>query len=958
MVVGQFCIVKTPEPNQKMQKILTMLVLAMLTISGFAQNGTIRGTVTDGETGETMIGAAVIIVGSNPTKGGSTDLDGKYEIPNVEPGNYKLMVRMMSYANDTVDITVKADDVIIKDFLVGSSAILIENEVEIVAKMNRAGDAHMDRMRKQEASLMDGMSAQQIARAGDSNVASAVKRGVGVTVEGGKYVYVRGLSDRYSKTTLNGAEIPGLDPNRNAVQMDLFPTNLVDNLTILKSFSPDLPASFTGGLVNIETKDFPDQFTLQFSSSVSFNPQSNFKSGFISDKKGKTDFLAFDDGTRAVPLMMQNRIVPTRFSTPNANDRISTYAQSFDKAFEPERITSGLDQSYSFSIGNQTDLFKNKFGYIFGLTYSKSFDYYQNGMIGRYSLTGTESSVDQLNSEIILDDEQGSETVLWGALANLSYKMGANHKVSMNLMRNQNGISTARYQEGNFFQDAQDLFIQTRTLQYLERSLTSGQLKGEHYFENMKKLKVDWLGSYVVSTQDEPDLRFFTNDYVLSGNSDQDTIYSIQEALYVAPARYYRDMTETNIDTKVNFELPFKSKDKDARLKFGFSNVNKERLFNETRYNFRSQNVSYNGNPEDYLADENMNVGSSSYIYLEGNEGEDRRNSYVGTDNVLGGYAMTDLYVSQNIRMIVGARFEQTNILLYSLDGKLDQGVLENNDILPALNLSWDIHEKMKIRGAFSRTLARPNFRELAPFANFNFVGGFVTVGNPNLTRTLIDNFDLRYEFYPNPSEIISVSAFGKIFTDPIERTFNPLAVNNEMTFLNVDQATVYGMELEVRKSLNFISEKMANYAVGGNVTLVHSEVTIQEDELAAIRAVVPDHPETRQMFGQAPFIVNSFVNYRNDSIGLSANLSFNISGNKLAVVGTKGMPNVLEAARGQLDFNVSKNLGDKFAVKVGTRNLLNPDYRYTQEFNGAEYIFRNYKIGRTFQLGLKYNIN
>ena len=524
-------------------------------------------------------------------------------------------------------------------------------------------------------------------------------------------------------------------------------------------------------------------------------------------------------------------------------------------------------------------------------------------------------------------------------------------------MRNQNGVSTARFLQGNFFRDAQDLIIQTRTLQYQERSINSAQLKGEHYLENFKKLKVDWLGSYVQSKQDEPDLRFFTNDFEVQQGGDVDTVWAVSEALYAAPARYFRDLSETNIDTKVNFELPTVVRGEEAKVKFGVSNVNKNRTFNERRYDFRSQNVQFAGNVEEYLADENLNVGEPSYIYLTGNEGDDRKNSYRGDDNVFGAYGMIDFLATPGLRIITGARFEKTDIEVRSLDGELQPGVLDNADILPALNIAWDFREKMKLRAAYSRTLARPFFRELAPFASFDFVGDFIVIGNPNLQRTTIDNADLRWEFFPRPGEIYSASVFAKVFNNPIERAFNPEAANGELTYLNVDQAVVYGAEVEVRKNLSSVSERLQNFSVGGNLTYVFSQVDIAERELAAIRDVDPNHPGTRTMFGQAPYIVNSFIGYRNDSIGVAANLTFNISGPRLSVVGTKGLPNVIEQARGSLDFNISKQLGERFSLKLSAGNLLNPEYDFTQTFKGTDYTFKNYKIGRTFSIGLKYNI-
>ena len=734
---------------------------------------------------------------------------------------------------------------------------------------------------------------------------------------------------------------------------------MVDNITILKTFTPELPGSFTGGLLNIETKDFPDQYTLQFSSSLGYNTQSSLNNHFLTYKGGKTDLVGFDDGTRDIPQKAIGK-VPELFID---NKGLSEVTKSFNKVMNTSEESPFLNQNYSFSTGNQKRVFGKPLGFIMGLSYAKENDFYEKGTTGRYSLTGNVDEVRSLNPEILLEDAKGTENTLWGAVLNVAYKFSPSHKIGAHMLRNQNGISLARKQEGVIPRDAEGMHYQTRTLQYLERSLTSGQIKGEHYFEKLKELRINWLGSYTLSTQEEPDLRFFTNDYTLAERgSETDTIFRIQPAMYPVPSRFYRNMEEVNIDTKINFELPLKiaGSENQSKLKWGVSSVIKDRVFRENRYDYKSQGgVSYNGNISDYLSDGNLNAGSpDGYLYIVNTS--EKRNSYTGNENVLATYLMTDIFLTSRLRLILGARAEKARIAVISANTDLAPGNLNNLDILPAINSSYSLTEKMNLRMAYSRTLARPNFRELAPFGSFDFVGDYFLVGNNNLQRTLIDNADLRCELFPRAGEIISFSTFYKSFINPIERAYNPIAAaaNPELNYRNVNQAVLYGAELELRKSMDFINKRLMNFSVGINFTYVFSKVKIDPLELISIRANNAQHPGTREMFGQSPYIINSFLNYTNDSLKFSANLSYNIAGPQLSVVVIGGAPDVYEQPRGQLDFNMSKYLGKNISLKFSTRNLLNSKYLQTQTYKGEEYVFQSYRTGSLFSLGINYLIN
>lgn len=827
----------------------------------------------------------------------------------------------------------------------------------IEAKADRKNEEYLLQIKKKSATVMEVIGAKEIAKKGDSDAAAAAKRVTGLTIEGGKYVYVRGLSDRYSKTTINKAEIPGLDPNRNAVQLNLFPTNMIENMKVIKSFTPDLPGSFTGGLVDIETKDFPEQFTFQFSSALGYNTASSFKGDFLTYEGGGSDNLGFDDGIRERPSSTGS--IPSLFVE---NDRLEKIGKSFNKEMDVSEKKSSLNQSYSLSVGNQTKLFGRGLGFVAGLSYSKRYDHRdEEAFTNRYELTGNVDDVNELNAQRTLKDIQSKENVLWGAIANLSYKITPNHKLGFVYLRNQNGIKSATLQEGEIPADQPDLYFQTRALEYEESSLTSYQTKGEHYFEGLKKLKVDWLYAFSQSNQSQPDLRYFSNDYTVD-DVTEDTTYKIQASLYPVPTRFYRELNQTTSDAKINFEFNIKEKDgKASKIKFGSAMLQKERILTENRYNYRSQGfLTYNGSVSEFLNDSNMVLPSagnpvSDYLYIE--DATERRNSYSADQSVFAGYIMGDIWATKKLRIVTGARLETTDIIVRSFDKDEKVGNLKEADILPALNTTYALTEKSNLRAAYSRTLARPTFREIAPFATYDFSTNWIIVGNPDLERTLVNNFDLRYELFPKFGEIISFGAFYKSFTSPIELVFNTKAQNEELTWRNIENATVYGAEFEIKKKLGFLSDSVNIFSAGGNLTYVFSEVGIDAQELELIRATDANADDTRSLFGQSPYIINLYLGYNNDSLGLSANLTYNVSGEKIAVVIVGATPNVYQQPFHQLDFNISKKLGNHFSLKFKAQNILNPLVKKTYTYKDEEYIFNSYKRGTTFSLGLKYLI-
>ncbi len=933
--------------------------------------GTIRGKIVDASTGEALIGANVFLTGT--TTGTITDFAGNFSLNDVIAGSVSVTASYISYETQVFEtVEVHAGDVVILNANLNLSTQQIE-EVVVKARRREQTEAAILVMKKKMPSVLDGISSQQISRMGDSDAASALKRVTGVSVEGGKYVYIRGLSDRYSNTTLNGAQLPGLDPEKNTVQMDLFPSNIIENLIVYKTFSPDLPGNTTGGLVNIETKDFPERFTLQVSAGLGYNPQANLRDDFLSYEGGSSDALGMDDGTRAIPTevltMTENGQLPNIYF--GEDEKLGEISRGFNKLMDNTEISSFLDQSYSFSVGNRTSLLGRDLGFNLSASYSREYEMYQDGFDGKYSLAGPDSPAPKRE----VSDNFGSETALWSGLANVSYKINHNNMIGTTLIHNQSGIKGSRYNIGiGHVPDTEDIIEQK--LSWLERTISAYQMKGKHVIGGLNNGTIDWLASYSTATQDEPDLRFFYMDYDYipiyddDGNlvGEEPGDYSVR--LNNLPARFYRKMEETNIDIKLNYTQPFRLGERNARVKVGGFYIDKERVSHENKFVISKQGgYHFDGTAADYLNDENIISEPYQFnvAYYTNSNLTDAANSYNGLESVAGGYGMVDLPLSEYFRIMTGVRIESTDMFVENLVDTLlftsemekknySSGGFEGADILPSINVIYSPLENMNFRIGYGRTVARPVFRELAPYAAYDFKAGMRKVGNPDLEKTKVDNVDFRWEWYVRPGEIISVSAFYKYFRNPIELRDKEEASNPEIHYENIDNSNLYGLEFELRKRLDFV-EALRNFSVGANVTLVKSVVLEDSTRLASARQIDPSWPDRRPMFGQSPYVINSYLNYHHFEKGWDLNLGFNVSGEKLVLVNKAATPDIYEQPFPMLDFNISKQFSSGISLKLSADNLLNPTFEQTYDFGSSTGYFRQHKTGRQFSVTLTYRL-
>jgi TonB-dependent receptor len=963
----------------------------------------------DAEAAETLLGATVAVLQNDSLLSGTTtDLDGLYEL-QLEPGSYQLIISYVAYVPDTIDILAVAGAVVYNETVLYQGGTLLE-EVVVSATAVQTTDLAINLAKQNSINTIDGISISQIQRTGDNNLAGALQRVTGVSVEGGRYVTVRGLGDRYSKTLLNGGEIPALDPERNTTQLDIFPSTLIDNVIVFKNFTPDLPGSFTGGLVNIHTKSHPEDFQVNFSTRFSYNPTANLRNDFLTHQGGKTDYLGFDDGTRAIPDLVSeiekgyrlsdtetiNTVPSVRGSTTDSvraalADQV---ARSFPPFYTIQNKTSGINQTYQLSFGNQHNLGNRPLGYVVGISYRNASQYNEDLRLGRYELAEADSVVERRYLSGVLTEEE----VLWGAVAGLSFKPSSTQKYTFTYMHNQSGINQTRAQAGT------DLFdlggpgdsLVDRGQSYIQRSLDAFQLRGEHVFG---KLEIDWIGSYTRSSDVQPDfrlnqfsslqreeLRFDSDGNVVLDSMGQPVfdrvrIYDYQQSVHLSPQRYYRNLQEVNQDIKLNFALPVKVwANQEAKIKFGGAYTYKDRSFREKLYNINVNRGIFNepdygfrntGDLTKAFATSNFGIQNvtqrgdlTEYVFVFSyDEGSRPSNTYFADQTVYAGYSMVELPLGQRLRLIGGVRYETTDINLRTLpddSGFFATGKLDEKDLLPAGHLIYKITKAMNLRTGYARTLARPSFREIAPYNNFAFIGDFTFTGNPNLKRTLVDNYDLRYEWFPTPGELVSVSGFYKLLYNPIERGFGRFSQTDQTDIFiyNVDKGTAYGFEVEIQKNFGFIAPALEPLRIGANFSYIESVVDLDSTtrQVAQRLTGTTTHP----LFGQPDYTFNAEIAYiDNERLGVQASVSYTVFGQRLTLVGGANF-NVYEQPRGLLNASLRKTIGRHFAIQLRGENLLDPAYRQiyrVREKSGRQALFENYHIGRTYSLGFAYNL-
>jgi len=797
------------------------------------------------------------------------------------------------------------------------------------------------------SSMSSGLAADFIRRTPDKNTGEVLKRVSGASIQDNRFVIVRGLSDRYNAAMLNSAQLPSSEPDRKAFSFDMFPAALVDNIIIHKTATPEFTGEFSGGLVQVNTRDIPTKDVLTVGVGVGYNNQSTFKP-FTSNARNQYDWLGFDDGTRRLPD-----------SFP-ANARVYR-GLGKDAAGVARQVA--LTQEFS------GDVFRERTSdampiYNFNLTYDKTHRFAKGGTLG--TLVGltyrnakliydVDRRFHEADGTIIFDytDRQNLYQVNWGGVANISYVKGRT-KISWKNLFNQLYEDKYYVREGYNTSRLNDLKLYSSYLN--QRSLATTQLEGEHQLSK-GGIKLKWNGNAGFNMKTQPDLR--TALYARTINTTQPFEIDPDDT-----RRFYSDLKDYSVGGGGQLLVPMNWGLKDKQiLKLGGGNTTRFRDFRSRifRYNITNFNsfIATNARKPVDQAFQPDNMGNNGYVLEEFTNNVD---SYFGISVLNSAYGMMDNNFG-NLRLIWGVRAENFQQLLTSRTqtGNRSYNLTDKWDLLPSLNAMLKVGDKSNIRLAGSRTVARPEFREIAEFAFYDYELNYGVLGDTGLRRSSVMNYDARYEFYPKAGESISFGAFYKDFTDPIELRLDPASNADARRYFysNALSARTVGFEVEVRKGLDFIAPKLKNFSVFGNYTYIRSEVTFN-DLSAGNKEVKADRP----LQGQSPYLLNLGLQYT--SPVFNASLLYNRVGERLSLVGNSEFPNVFERPRNLLDLQLStKVLDKKGELKLNVSDMLNNAFYHYENINdatsyqeGTDRLFYSYRPGTTVTVSFTYDLS
>jgi outer membrane receptor protein involved in Fe transport len=947
--------------------------------------GAIRGTVYDADFQVPMAQVRVWISETRMTTLSSEDGDFLFE--RVPPGRYTL-----TFTKDGYERRVKFDVVVtpgqMNDLRIELASEVVEMEELVVTGADLLADSEIGQLeiRAAAVSVQDAISSELIRKAGVSDVAGALKLVVGASVVEGKYATVRGLSDRYTGTTVNGVRIPSTDPRKRAVQVDVFPTGTVENVTVTKTFTPDLQGDFTGGGVDIQTKSVPEGKILSVKLSSGYNSLATRNQDYLSYPGGGVPTLGFAGRERDLPAEARDPLPPRPQASPRPTEESIEAAQAWDRfsnAFAPamgvDTTTPGFDQGLSIVAGNRYPLGQDDtLGVIGALTYSHDYDYFDGGL-NNSGLVGVANEPIALT---VRSDRKGTEELLLGGLLNVVWQPNESSEYSLKVVANQSARDEARFQVKEL---GGSLVEQNQSLHYLERTVGSLQLHGNSplgrpFGGSFSELTVNWVAAYNVTRQDEPDRRFFRNFY------DEDLLSAEMPSNSTEAQntrRNFREIEEDGHVGAVDFELPFTQWTHTAgKLKAGLFLERSDRTFQERTFVyswttrqccvFTSDEVKLNRSYVRYQGDEPGDLWTDVFtdperIGMASNVDSDRVADNqllwvlapLGTDVDYSGeqaiealYLMADLPLSARLRLIGGARYERTDLSVSPSrpDGQVEiirfdpdnlqryidvvpqeeaKALIEDSDILPSVGLVFEWTPGMNLRASWSKTIARPTIRELAPVATSEYLDGDEVVGNPDLVLTDVTNYDLRWEWFRRPGEVLAVSLFYKDLRNPIE--YLSFGASNRFFIqpVNYERGTARGVEFEARTSLDVVHRWLETVSVGLNYTAIDSEVEVPALEQQSLASFGLDQT-TRRLQGQPDSVLNANVTWDYPRTGSSVALFYNRVGEVLltgAAVGDSAVPDVLETTFDSLDVRFSQSFPRvkkvDFSVSLKGSNLL-----------------------------------
>lgn len=926
--------------------LLAILLIPFSALEAQQASGRLIGRVVSGQTGEPIPSAQVMIEGTS--QGTLSDVGGRFVLLNVPVGEHAIVVQTLGYGAKTVTgVNIAAGQPTSLDISLLPQAVALEG-ITVSAQRERGATSALLSQRQKAAVVVDAIGAEQISRTPDSDAASALKRVPGVSVVDGKFVYVRGLGERYGATTLNGAPLPSPLPDKKAVPLDLIPSNLLESIVTAKTYSPEHPGDYAGGLVQLETRNYPAREQLRVTTSVGFEANTSLSSGLRSTSG--LSALGFGD-----PVGLPNGIGRGEpVSLPSDPARQQAFVNSLGGGWAPvQRDQVPVNYSAGITYGNQLEVAGKRLGFIATGSYAQSFST-TNDLLERYYAVG-----DGPVLQVDYDGNATTQSVAMGGLINTSLSLTDASRVSLNAVYNRLVDDEARNLGGLF--ESQGPYVNVPRLRYVANDLVSTQLKGEHLLSWLGGSTATWRAGYSKASRYEPNTR--TVVYRSEEPSGSFTFFPGPSSGLV----FHQELEDDGFNGAADLKLPFTLRSLPASLAVGGAADLRDRSV----YTRRFRLVPNNGGldlatqklpPNELFSARRIGSGSGQLGVTESTFRED---NYDADQSVLAAYAMFDAELLPRLRVVAGARAEQAtqNVAVRDLfDTPLDPlapAELDNFDLLPAVNLTYGLSDAMNLRAAASQTVARPQFRELTPFLFADYYGGLVTRGNPFLERSRIFNGDVRWEWFFRAGALISASGFFKSFDKPIEPFALVLGSSPGATWVNTEGADLYGIELEFRSSLGFLTPLLENLALDANLTLAESMVRGDSVVLYNPSSGNPLPLETsgdqdRPLFGQSPYTLNLGLTYDLQATGTSATLLFNRFGRRLDAFGGASLPDIYEDGRSQLDFVLEQPIWYGMELKLAASRLLGGDVTFEQTFpDGQTVTTRQYDLGRKLSIGI-----
>ncbi len=828
--------------------------------------------------------------------------------------------------------------------------------VVIVGQRKQNTDLAMLQATKTSLLVQSGISSQQITRTQDRDAAEVIRRVPGISLTENKFVTVRGLAQRYNNVWINNAAVPSSEADTRAFSFDLIPSSQMDNLVVIKSQAPELPADFSGGFIKMSTKDVPDQNSFSVSVGGSVNDKTHFRDFYYNPGSG-TDFLGFDDGKRSFEGSYLDRL-----DVENSSDVDAFTKNGFNNDWSVKKKSPFADLRLSTSWNHRYDLENGKrFAVISTLNYTNSYTNALDMVNSRYGIWNTREDAPEYVYNYT--DNVYANNVRLGAMLNLTYLPNEQDKYEFKNIFNQLGQD--KYTNRSGYQFLSQKYIQEKQEYfYSSRSTYSGQVSGTY---NREASKFDWNIGYAYADKNQPDRRIINREEnTFTGDAHEGEMFIDQNEI----ERIFYRLNEHIGSAGINYQKTFDVGSLQPILKAGAYSEMKNRDYKNRAFTYQWSN---NANlPTDFRYQDVVNEilipanWGSDKIYI--NENTNNTNNYKGKNYHYAGYLGINVPVNK-FDIYAGVRYENNDMRLTSytsyLDFRTEERKYKSSDFFPSLNMTYKMNDQYQLRLAYGASINRPEFREVSTSVYYDFDLFSPIKGNKDLKIAHIQNMDLRYEFYPNQGEAISVALFYKHFKNPIEWTY--IEANSgdyTFTFTNAKGADNYGIEVDIKKTLDFIG--LPNFSLNFNGALIKSKVQFEEDTRK------PD----RQMQGQSPYLINTGLFYQHAKHGVNAGILYNRIGKRIIGVGrvvtspgtsiNNDIPDSYEMPRNAIDLTFSKKIAQRWEVKASARDILGEKITFKQfprfeddnkEIHKREQTTKQYSPGRSFIFSLSYTI-